>query len=369
MYNPVKQHDDWITHMAYLSTYSGLLTSSMDGALRLMDLDRQETVWACQEHLRGVHHFDYCASFNFIASCGIERDVLMWNPFSGQSVGRLKGHNASVRRIAVNDRDSLVYTLAADNSIKVWDVRNNSCMQTISDDTSYWPEQGPNIMIFCHQHEQLVLAASRLTTFEKKNSGKREDPSLAVALTNTSFEEVICVLKDGTVCVLDCRNGATIFSFSTGLVSDQVKSAALDSKECRLMIGTQNGYISLWNFSNGQLLDELRGYGEREVTTVMHVKDGPNRFFCAAGWNGALMLFEDPAFFDYASKRAARKATASSCDFNSVDFSERHNCIITGAMESSIVIWRPDCTPRATIRLVDHDFSHQSFERCDTILP
>jgi hypothetical protein len=53
------------------------------------------------------------------ASCGQERDVVLWQGNTMRRVGDLVGHTASVVRIALDERLNHVFTLAADRVIKV----------------------------------------------------------------------------------------------------------------------------------------------------------------------------------------------------------------------------------------------------------
>jgi len=77
-----------------------------------MDLERKTSKWSVDEHIRGVYGFDVCRTYNFIASCGVERSILMWNPFTGRSVGALHGHAASIQ-VSQADSTMLVVKVPA----------------------------------------------------------------------------------------------------------------------------------------------------------------------------------------------------------------------------------------------------------------
>lgn len=259
-----------------MASYSAMLSSGMDGRLIMVDIERKRPIWTCVEHSKGVNDFDVCYSFNFIASCGIERDVMLWSPFNGRAVGRLKGHSASVRKIAVNDSDCLLYSLSADNCVKVWDIRNNSCLQTISIDEN--ASHGlPTTLLFCSQNRELVTASTKLQSYTKRRQAYREDVPLATALVNTSLEEAIGVYRDGTTIVWSLIDGTPVFSFSQAMKADRLRCGSLDSTGRRLIVGSLNGWIGIWNYNNGDFLDELTGYGDHEITCIRAVSDGASR--------------------------------------------------------------------------------------------
>ena len=85
------------------------------------------------EHINGVNSFAHCQTFNFIASCGMERHVILHSHLTGRPIGRLEGHLASISEIVLNESANQLISLSVDKCIKVWDIRYNQCMQTIED--------------------------------------------------------------------------------------------------------------------------------------------------------------------------------------------------------------------------------------------
>jgi WD40 repeat protein len=59
--------------------------------------------------------------------------LLLLQGTTGRKIGDLRGHTSSVCSIALDDSLNHVFTLSIDKSIKVWDLRNHRCLQTISE--------------------------------------------------------------------------------------------------------------------------------------------------------------------------------------------------------------------------------------------
>jgi len=71
-----------------------------------------------------------------MASCGEERHITLWNPYTKSSaITYLYGHNSAVQDVVLNEDKFQLISLGTDKVIKVWDVRNYRCMQTIIDTT------------------------------------------------------------------------------------------------------------------------------------------------------------------------------------------------------------------------------------------
>lgn len=55
--------------------------------------------------------------------------IMLWNPFTGKALGQLVGHGASVLELRMNEDDHQLISLAADKTVKVWDIRTYKCLQ------------------------------------------------------------------------------------------------------------------------------------------------------------------------------------------------------------------------------------------------
>ena len=63
-------------------------------------------------------------SMKIMASCGEERTVSMWDPFTKKPITNLHGHTSSLVDLAINEDRFHLMTLGADKVVKVWDIRN-----------------------------------------------------------------------------------------------------------------------------------------------------------------------------------------------------------------------------------------------------
>jgi len=54
-----------------------------------------------------------------MASCGAERHISLWNPYTCSETGRLEGHTAPVLDLVVNDKEKQIVSVSLDSVIKV----------------------------------------------------------------------------------------------------------------------------------------------------------------------------------------------------------------------------------------------------------
>ncbi len=74
-----------------------MLSSSLDGFIHFHDIeDLKYKDKTFSLHAKGINSFVYSVKHRFVASCGEERHIIMWDPFTRRAITKLYGHNTSV---------------------------------------------------------------------------------------------------------------------------------------------------------------------------------------------------------------------------------------------------------------------------------
>lgn len=63
----------------------------------------------------------------------------------------------------VNDKDNQIISLGSDKSIRVWDIRNHKCLQTIQDKELYKLDNTILSMAFDHQRKLLLTGNQQVS--------------------------------------------------------------------------------------------------------------------------------------------------------------------------------------------------------------
>jgi WD40 repeat protein len=126
-----KGHSNHVTKVEYIPEITSLVTSSLDGTLKVIDLERRKVKRVFKKHSKAVYSFTWCSHAKVIASCGLDRDILLWSPWSQSIAAKLQGHISPVMQVIANPETGTLISLSTDSVIKVWDVRNHKQLQTI----------------------------------------------------------------------------------------------------------------------------------------------------------------------------------------------------------------------------------------------
>lgn len=65
----------------------------------------------------------------FVASAGMGREVVFWNPYTMDVLARGGGHAANVKHCLIDEHSGRVITVSADKTVRCWDSTTFRCIQ------------------------------------------------------------------------------------------------------------------------------------------------------------------------------------------------------------------------------------------------
>jgi len=350
------RHADWISKVCYYADLNLMISSSLDGTLKLSELGRRNAATrtlgeAHGPHApvkRGVYSFAWSSGAKLLASCGLERTISLWNPYtrSSKPLAMLQGHTASVQHLCVSEDGHQLFSCAVDKCLKVWDLRSHKCVQTIAVRESYRPEDKISAMAFQGgANFRLLTGTTRLRPWPlikaAKRSAKRgHSTPLVAALYNSHFNQVVSGDEAAQVCVWDVEQGEMVFLFND-LHSTKMTAMAFDEAGRRLITGANDGTVRVWNFSNGQLLQQLRNEGSAEASCLTFIVEGQNRFVVSGGWNRKVMVWRDEQTASAAPVDPDRVMNGHDEDILSIAYSPP-NLLATSGYDGRLLVWNMD---------------------------
>lgn len=83
-------------------------------------------------HKKAIREIAYSKQYKILVSVGFDFQVFVWNPYSFKEIIKLDGHESPL--VGVNCPAGLEYFVTCDTKgmIKVWDIRDYSCLQTLN---------------------------------------------------------------------------------------------------------------------------------------------------------------------------------------------------------------------------------------------
>ncbi|OQR84549.1 hypothetical protein ACHHYP_13261 [Achlya hypogyna] len=266
-----ERHSDHVSCVAYVADLNCVVSASHDGSVKVVDLTRGTLKRDFRQHKGAVHAFAWCKEAKLIASCGLERQILLWSPYSIRLVGRLAGHTGSIKLVLWSSPCASLLSLGFDGLVRVWDIKNGKCCQVIED--AAHEQHKVAAVAYDDKHKHLLTASSALNAWPLHPlaglaEATHEHPICKV-LYNPSFQQVVSLDASAHVVLWNLLDGSMISHFD---ISDTtITAAALDESGRRLITGSHAGDdVKLWNFSNGSLLTTLKKQkDDRDLDTLL----------------------------------------------------------------------------------------------------
>ena len=359
-----------MTKVEYYADLNLMVSSSLDGTLKIGELEslvakrapridssmrserRAQTVRVLGEPSHshspvkhGVYSFAWSNASKLLASCGLERTIALWNPYtrSSKPLAVLQGHTASILHVAISDFQ--LFSCSTDKCLKVWDLRSHKCLQTIHDKAAYRPEDRITAMTFDPVHSRLLTGTTRIRAWPlvkhaKRSTKPKHEHPLCAALYNQNFNQIVSGDESAQVCVWDVEKGEMVFHF-TELHQTKMTAMAFDEAGRRLITGANDGTVRVWNFSNGQCLQGLRNDGSSEVSSIKFIVESQNKFIVAGGWNRKVIVWRDEASSSSAPVEPDRVMAGHEEDILSIAYSPP-NLLATSGYDGRLLVWNMD---------------------------
>ncbi|CAH1274614.1 EFCAB8 [Branchiostoma lanceolatum] len=298
-------HPEGIRQILYCPHNDVVLSSSGShvSSVVMMDISRKKKTYVFKVS-KGVECFDYNKHMNIIVTGSSDHRVRLWNPYvTSKPITVLSGHHTTLIDVKLFEPMNQVFSYSKDAMLKVWDVKDHSCLQTVVLKfpclvNGRIPEYGAfplclvlsknTLLLTCQDYiGQLKLGVKKV----KSTLPTTHNAPLCTAIYNPHYHQVVTGSDDSTVAVWDIETGNKSIMFTNAHGNEEITCMTFDTSLRRLITGARDGTIKIWNFQNGHNLHKLEGVGEAEVTGVIPL-DSP-KVILSVGWSRKIVLYDD----------------------------------------------------------------------------
>ncbi|CAG9461016.1 unnamed protein product [Pedinophyceae sp. YPF-701] len=345
-----KSHRDWVTCLISVPDYRFLVTSSLDGTIRVLHLEQGVCIRQLNIHSKGVHGMLHMPERSAIASWGVEWDVLVWHvdPVDpGQINATVPGH-MPVQDVTYVPRSRQMAVLYPDFQIKLFSLGSGEPkVEQIVADPKVFPtfaDRKPVAMALDPVRNRVLTAANRPVPFPirlvAKVSEGHNSPVAALAYSHT-FNAAITGDNDANVIVWDLDTGAVQYRLNQVHRGQRITAVALDPTHRRLLTGTNCGQLRMWSFTSGQLLTEyIHPHADSEVMVCQMCSQdakGQGGWVVYGGWRGALLAWPEVPGLEQNTQ--FRSLPGHKSDVLCMDYDPGQNLLYTGDQSGKIIVW------------------------------
>lgn len=355
-------HEGWIEQIEMVTDLGGLVTCGADSAIVIFEypfqLDAKDkdkiiprrVLKHGRGHLKGVKCFKWVKSHKLIVSGGLEREVVVWNPYTCKPVVSLEGHQAGIARVEVNSEFEQIISLSIDGVTKVWDLRNNECLQSITDGENLREKGAKNATIVYDNARHRLITVGLCPHIWRVNpqilntsTDVTHKSPVVAALYNRNFGHIVTVAEDSEVTIWKFATGQKVFNYIDNDRDDEtfLSAASFDDNGRRLLTGDHSGRVKVWNFSNGACIKTLckptDKYRRQEITGLLMYQYEDTRFIAASSWDRKITVWVDESE-DSGNVESFMQIGGNDDDVLSIAFTYP-KALCTGASDGNISIF------------------------------
>ncbi|XP_066272941.1 WD repeat-containing protein on Y chromosome-like isoform X2 [Branchiostoma lanceolatum] len=275
-------HNDWVKRVMYCSESDFFLSCSVNTETALfagdINLKKMHSFFKIR---KGVCSVDFCNIKNVIATGGMDWTVRIWNPYvTTKATTVFRGHGSAVLHVMWIDQGQHIVSVDKGKNIKVWDVREHNCVQSIPARNVPMGHHPINVTCYSRKTDSIILANNMLAVFDRVKIEEDKD-----ALETMSHEQPICsilyndlfdVVKSiicfkqhiavsgwnrRVVCHLDAKgdeeDDSKIWPVRHG---EDILCSSYYSPLSILATSSYNGDIILWSADSGHVLCRLNAF-------------------------------------------------------------------------------------------------------------
>ncbi|XP_045212836.2 WD repeat-containing protein on Y chromosome-like [Mercenaria mercenaria] len=339
-------HGDWVNKVQYLPDIDCFLSScqSPQTALFFGDFAGKKTRVYFKVN-KGVLSFDYSHSLNIIVTGGMDYMLRVWNPYvNNKAIVLLKGHTKPVNHVIINENRNQVISIDKGRSIRVFELRDQTCLQHISGRMVKLDTFPVSAVFFNAAMRTMLIAANQIVMLENREEeeGFSETMShnkpVVAAMYSKVFGSVVSACQDSVVSVWDTNSGDKLMQFvnahstiERGVeIPVEITALCFDYNGRRLVTGARNGTVHVWNFNNGSLMQNFALPDSSDVTGIVCTK---HRIY-VSGWGKTVYIYVDGGGEEHRKNWKMQHKE----DILSIAYFPP-NMIVTGSYDGDIIVW------------------------------
>ncbi|XP_061024246.1 WD repeat-containing protein 49 [Dama dama] len=338
-------HGDWVRQVTYNASLDAIISSTTSNTNTVVLAWREKS----KKHLKmtsfniaqGIHAFDYHSQLNLIATAGIDNKVCLWNPyFVSKPVGVLWGHSASVIAVQFFASRKQLFSFSRDKVLRLWDIQHQLSIQRIS---CFFPKSQDFrcLFHFDEAHGRLFISFNNQLALlaMKSEAGKRvtsHRKAVTCVLYNSVLKQVISSDVGSTVSFWMIGTGQKIKQFTGCHGNAEISTMALDANETRLLTGSTDGTIKVWDL-NG-CCHHILNVGQEGAVDISHILV-LKKTILVTGWDRSITVFRPQNFNQFFIQPEEWKGGIQHHDDILCAAFLPPQTLVTGSYDGEIVLW------------------------------
>lgn len=227
-------------------------------------------------------------------SAGFDHEICIWNPYIDHLIYKISGHTNTINSLCVMPGTPQLISGDVGGFVKVWDLRNMGCVQTINVQLQQEKKFGLGKVMAIGAYTRLAALGRNILfyDYDKDYNPKVVDEymPLCAELHPTTLEFVIPAGR--SVKIWDALTGK-IKKIYKDLTKSDITLFLFDDKKKRFLIGDAEGNMIIYNFFTGTAMKTLSRKHKGPVVCGVFCQSPLTRFIITGSNNDKEIAIHD----------------------------------------------------------------------------
>lgn len=327
-------HDQMVTDLLAIPKLEFLISCSQDRKVVLWDTISCMPRRIYGNHTKGVLSLAFNPEYRLLFSAGFDHDIYVWNPYIDTVAFTIEGHNSSLVGVRVIPDSPQIISADIDGWVKIWDVRNLSCVQSFNLEEK---QTGKRFTLtdFQYLNDQLrIVFAGKSMLFYDYD--RNQNPML---VDDTMPQHSVFTPKYNKI-ITSVTNKLKIWNAFTGSqenfyaqsADSEISYMEIDEWEKRVIVGDTKGRTRVYNIKNGALMKTLAQHSA-EVNCIS--QSCSIQAIATSSLDLTIMIHDDKELSDTSIIKTIHLSAVN----NIVKLVSHLDVLITGSADGSIQVW------------------------------
>ena len=314
--HPLVGHNDTVWALAFSKDGKNLASGSLDGTVRLWDVDLRHERLPIKGHTGGIKALAYTED-NRIRACGTGLDGILrfWDAGTGGQLSLVLEHAGLTEAVTFSsDGGTLASGGSETGAIDIEDARTillSDVSKLLNNDLAN------NSLLHSLTGNRDGITAIALSASVRGSASPETPKTLA------------CGGKDAKIHLLDVATGRELTTLTGSTSTVTALTFSPDNK--MLFSGEASGIVRVWDAHTGEKIDDFTRSDNNAITALAF---SPRyRFLAIADEIGKIQLF------DFARRSRIDKLTSHTRKITVLIFSENEPTLVSGSEDGTILLW------------------------------
>ena len=257
-----------------------LACSIKDKIVKIWDLNNSEPIETLKSQSYNISLIDISSNGQYLATGSGEKIIKVWDISTGLYLQSLSGHLSEINAITFSNKNKILATASVDRTVKIWDITTGKCLKTLQGRADL-----VHSVIFRDDNKTIISGSQHSINFWDIDSRKCistffENKDWFSSLAINDRQKIIACANIGNE-----NNVIRIWQLDSSNKSNQIPdqilkghhdniwSIALNPDGTKIVSGSSDRTVKIWNSQTGECLKTLIGHN-RPVLSVVFSPDG-----------------------------------------------------------------------------------------------